>query len=44
MNDSASIIMYVYGLVWLIVIIIVIFLIIKRLKNRKSETFEKRDN
>ena len=42
--DSSSIILYVYGLIWIIVIILIIYLIIKRLKNRGSEDFEKRDN
>ena len=42
--DSSSVIIYVYGLIWIIVIILIIYLIIKRLKNRGSENFEKRDN
>ena len=42
--DSSNVILYIYGLIWIIVIILIIYLIIKRLKNRDSENFEKRDN
>lgn len=42
--DSSHLILYAYGLVWVGVIVIIIYLIIKRLKNKKSEDFEKRSN
>ncbi len=42
--NSSEIILYVYGLIWFIVVVLIIYLIIKRLKNRSSEDFEKRDN
>jgi len=42
--STSNIVLYIYGLVWIIVIILIIYLIIKRLKNRSSEDFEKRNN
>lgn len=34
----------IYGLFWLAVIVIIIYLIIRRVKLKKQEDFEKRDN
>ena len=39
-----AILFSIQGLIWLSIAVIIIVLIIKRIKNKKNETFEKRDN
>lgn len=37
-------VLYFYGAIFVIVAVILVFLIVKRIKDKKKETFEKRDN
>jgi hypothetical protein len=42
--DSSHLILYAYGVIWVLIILIIIHLIIKRLKNKKSKDFGKKSN
>jgi flagellar biogenesis protein FliO len=44
MNTLVNIIFSIYGLGVLIALILLVYFIVKRVKDKKSENFEKRDN
>ena len=44
MNTASTIILGVYGLAGLAIVILIVYLIIRRIKIKKDEDFEKRDN
>jgi uncharacterized membrane protein len=44
MNTLVNIIFSIYGLGVLIALVLLIYFIVKRVKDKKTENFEKRDN
>jgi len=44
MNTLVSIVFSIYGLGILIALILLVYFIVKRVRDKKSENFEKRDN
>ncbi|HLP05047.1 MAG TPA: hypothetical protein VK152_06435 [Paludibacter sp.] len=44
MNGLAKFIIVLYGLSFIVLFILLVYLVIKRIKNRGKEDFEKRDN
>lgn len=44
MDPAGKVILTIYAIIGLLVIVALIYLIDKRLKDKKKETFEKRDN
>ena len=44
MDKIIAVIFSIQGLVWFAIFVVLLILIIKRIKNKKDEDFEKRDN